>query len=407
MAEASEVRRPQPAAAVPTASGAAPVPPSVAGTADVPDLLHGGLLYRLVTRFGVDSDRASRAARRAALTGLALWAPPALLSIVEGNAFPGRTAVPFFLDVAAYVRPLVVVPVLLVSEVILSASWHDAGRKFKARGLVGPEALAGYERLVERITRSVRRTLPELLCLAVTLVLACQLASRVTAARVDFWFALPDGPSSSHLTLAGVWFLGVHAFMLYLVVRWLWILSLWYRFLWGVARLPLTLHPVHPDRAGGLGFIGRTVSATAPIAFALSASIAASVANRMIHDGRHLFDFAVVGVVVLATVLLLFVLPPAVIFLPLLVRTRRNALEDWSGRLALRADGVDVAGVDPGMALQDVDVGVAAVRRMLPVPIGLSHLIGPVVGTALPAVALVFVAFPVRDVFDQVLRLLV
>jgi hypothetical protein len=35
---------------------------------------------------------------------------------------------------------------------------------------------------------------------------------------------------------------------------------IWYRFLWQVSKIPLNLIPTHPDRAGGLGFLGLSPS---------------------------------------------------------------------------------------------------------------------------------------------------
>ncbi len=38
---------------------------------------------------------------------------------------------------------------------------------------------------------------------------------------------------------------------------------IWYVFLWRVSRLPLQLEPLHPDRAGGIGFVGDCMRALA------------------------------------------------------------------------------------------------------------------------------------------------
>src|SRR5262245_50333589 len=100
-----------------------PLPPQ---PLDAPDLFHGGMLYGIVRRFGVDPEDAAHAARRGAILALVLWGPMVAAAFVEGVALPGRVRVPLLFDVAAYVRPLLVVPLLLASEPILAASWRQA-----------------------------------------------------------------------------------------------------------------------------------------------------------------------------------------------------------------------------------------------------------------------------------------
>jgi hypothetical protein len=387
---------------------------------DAPDLLHGGLLFRMMSRFGVDPERAGRAARRAAATGLVLWLPMAALTLVAGTALPGRTPIPFLLDVAAYVRPLVVIPLLIVAEPILGTAWRTAGHRFRERGLVGPAVQGAYDAQVERVTRAVRRSGPELLCLALAGLLAWKLLRVVQAEPRDAWFAQTSA-DGSRLTPAGVWALGVHFVLIALTLRWLWLLFLWYRFLWGVSRLPLRLFPTHPDRAAGLAFLGLPISASGPLTFAWSAALASAFANLMLRHEAKLADFLPIGLVALFLVLVVFVLPPLLIFAPLLIRTRQQALEEWGRTMAQvgerlrRGRSDEAAGADAASAsadegaeapgLEDVQIAVASVRGMLPLPFLVSHLVGPIVGLIAPALVLVFLAVPAAEVFQKVVDL--
>lgn len=384
---------------------------------EAPDLLRGGLLYKVMRRFGVDPEQAARTARRAVLLGFLLWAPMAVLALLDGHALPGKIALPFFFDVAAYVRPLVVIPLLLAAEPVLATAWKLAGHRFHDRGLVGPEARDAYDALVARVTRSAQAKLPDLVCLGLAAAACAHLASVVVGAPRDTWFATTVDATSARLTYAGGWALFVHGVLFFLSLRWVWRMVFWYRFLWGTARLPLHLLPIHPDRAAGLGFLGRTIAATTPLALAWSAGLACAVANRMLHQGERLLEFVPVGVGMLVLVLVLFVLPLALLFAPLLVRTRRDALEDIGRRMARTGDrvrgepashGLEAApGADPGNApgLEDLEIAVAAVRGILPIPFALSHVIPPLLGAAAPAVVLLFLAFPAREVFQKMLDL--
>jgi hypothetical protein len=251
----------------------------------------------------------------------------------------------------------------------------------------------------------------------IAVALAVKLVALVESAPRQFWFAIPDSPDTSKVTVAGAWAgYAVHTILFYLTLRWLWLFSLWYRFLFGVSRLAIRLYPAHPDRAAGLGFLGWSIAAVAPLIFAWSASLAANAANQMLYTEARLVDFAPVGVALLVFVLVVFVVPLIVIFGPRLARTRRLALEEWSRRMARRAEevrtgptpspaggGADDA--DPS-SLEDLDIAVSAVRSIRPMPFAVNQLVGPLAAAAIPAVPLLFLAFPAREVLNQVLRLL-
>ena len=54
----------------------------------------------------------------------------------------------------------------------------------------------------------------------------------------------------------------------FLLLRWYFRLFVWARFLWQVSRIELRLVPTHPDRCGGLGFLGAVAYAFAPVLLA-------------------------------------------------------------------------------------------------------------------------------------------
>ena len=51
-------------------------------------------------------------------------------------------------------------------------------------------------------------------------------------------------------------------------------------------------------------------------------------------------------------------------------------------------------------------MALSAVREMLPVPVRISHVIGPVAAAAAPGIPLLFVAFPAHEIFHELVRLL-
>src|SRR2546423_5655803 len=129
-------------------------------------------------------------------------------------------------------------------------------------------------------------------------------------------------------SFAGWWhrFISV-PLLLVLLLGWMWRLVLWTRFLFLVSRLRLQLIAAHPDRAGGLKFVGGSVEAFSAIAFCLSVIVAGAMANRVVHDGAPLlsFRYALLGFV--ASVVVAFVAPLTVFIGQLVYARRRGVLE--------------------------------------------------------------------------------
>ena len=72
------------------------------------------------------------------------------------------------------------------------------------------------------------------------------------ASTVSSWQRL-----GSTITPAGWWYILISLPILYFFLAcWAWLFLLWAWFLFRTSRLDLELTPTHPDRAGGLGFLG-------------------------------------------------------------------------------------------------------------------------------------------------------
>ena len=104
------------------------------------------------------------------------------------------------------------------------------------------------------------------------------------------------------------------------------------RFLWQVSRCRLLLVPIHPDRAGGLGFLSGVVPAFAPFLAAHGALLAGLIANQIFFKGAALLDFKV-QLAIVGAFLLLVVLGPQLLFVPHLAAARRLGLREY-GTLA-------------------------------------------------------------------------
>ncbi len=132
------------------------------------------------------------------------------------------------------------------------------------------------------------------------------------------------------LSLTGLWYYVVAVPILqFFAFRWLWRLIIWTMFLRDMARLDLVTVSTHADGAGGLGFLGAAHTSLAIFPFAVSCILSAHVAFQLYFEGASIESFKGLLVVYLIVVELLC-LGPLGLFLPLLARTRRQGLRQYS-----------------------------------------------------------------------------
>ena len=105
-------------------------------------------------------------------------------------------------------------------------------------------------------------------------------------------------------------------------------------FLWQVSRLNLHLTAAHPDRAGGIRFLGNSSYAFSPILFAEGASLSGLIAAGCLYEGRSLLSFKMEAAG-LSGFFVLLIVGPLVMFIPRLTLTRRQGSAEY-GLLANR-----------------------------------------------------------------------
>jgi hypothetical protein len=133
---------------------------------------------------------------------------------------------------------------------------------------------------------------------------------------------------------AGWWALLISLpLLLLLLLRWLWRICVWARFLWLMNRLRLQLIPAHPDHAAGLRFVGLSLEGFLPLAFIVGAIAAGPVMNQVLHHHAQPMQFKAVAFVAAGVVVTLCA-GPLLIFVPRLVRERHHGVLQY-GALAM------------------------------------------------------------------------
>ena len=222
---------------------AARIPPAAnelhSSVAEAFSLTRGGPLYRLQLRLGAAKEERTQVARRALVAILVTWLPLLLLSAAQGLVFGKHLQVPFIKDFAVYVRFLVALPLLIVSEVWIDPRLRITVNHFLKSGLVKEADLPSFEALIGRVTRLRDRVLPEMVMLVLAYLPSLSIHNpEILIRHSDSWHFVSGGT----LSYAGWWFglISVSAYR-FLLLRWVWRMFLWASFLWRVSKFDLVL----------------------------------------------------------------------------------------------------------------------------------------------------------------------
>lgn len=393
-----------------------PLPQALAD--DDPDdpLFTGGPPTKLQVFFGlIRPGKPNTPLRVAIIVGVG-WLPLLVLTALQSAALGDGSLSEFLTDYGVQARSLLALPLFLGAEAICLARLSAVGRYIRTSGLIGPFDAPAFSHIVRSTHRLQDSTRLEVAVVGVALSLVLTLTLTMPANLLPQWFwIVRDGQRM--ISPAGWWhdFVSVPLLMI-LQVGWLWRLFVWTRFLYLVSRLPLRLVAAHPDKAGGLKFVGMSVRAFAPVAFAISVIVAGTVANRIMHDHASplAFKYAVAGFAVL--MMALFVSPLFVFINPLVTASRRGmydygALARGLGQQMERrwlGHGVDAEALDANdfSATTDLYAIVTNVYAMNAVPVSLQNLVMLLLATLLPFVPVLLMAFSPQVVLQELMKLL-
>ena len=384
---------------------------------DPPDfsIVIGGPLFQLLRRAHFEGDHSELVFRRLLLFVGITWLPLFLLATVgpfAGTA--GRLA--FLRDIEVHARFLVALPAFIVAEVIVHSRMLPVVRRFIERRIISVEDLPRFYGAVESAFK-VRNSIPlEVGLFSAVYTIGLWFWHGRFGIETATWYAMPGG--RWHLTAAGFWYVFVSIPILqFILLRWYLRLFIWYRFLWQISRIPLNLVPTHPDRAGGLGFLGVISYTLGPILFAQGAMLAGLVASRVLYHGDKLVSFKLqVGSFVAFFVFVIF--GPLLMFAPQMARTRRKGLADY-GLLAQRyvedfqekwilGRGISsekLLGTGDIQSLADLGNSYTVIQEMRAVPFGLKDVSRLAAATAAPIVPLLLLVWSPEEVIMQVIKI--
>jgi len=388
---------------------------------DPPDfsLVLGGPLFQLLRRSHLADDALEMVRQRIVVMALLAWLPLLLLTALEGQLIGGSAAVPFLMDAEVHIRFLVAIPLMIGAELVVHRRMRLLLRQFLERNLIPESALPRFDAAIHSAFRLRNSTLAEVLLIAIVYSLGIMVIWRnYVALDAPTWFATPTADGSS-LSLAGYWYayVGMPIFQ-FLLLRWYFRLFIWSRFLWQVSRIELNLVPTHPDRTGGLGFLGGTVYAFIPLLMAHGAIVAGNLANRIFYLGANLTDFKG-EIAVMVAFLMCVVFGPLLAFTLQLAEAKRTGKREY-GTLAQRYvrafDAKWLRGGAPAdepllgsadiQSLSDLGSSYEVVRTMNTTPVSRDAVLRLAAAVLVPIVPLVLTMMPWEELLKKLLGII-
>jgi hypothetical protein len=285
-------------------------------------LIRGGPFYRIQHAVGLIRPNEWNLARRITFLIVVGWLPLFLITaLVNFDGF-----VSLLRDYRVHARLLVAVPVLLVGELLMESRFRAVIGHIRQAGLLDALELAHVDDVIATMIRLRDSLLPEF---AILLLLIVHTATSYKG-LVDAtpWLSRASG-GELHLTAAG-WYAvvvstSIFQFLLGLAL-WKWLL--WTFFAYKLSKRNLKLVATHPDGHGGLGFLGLTSAAFAPIAFSATVVIAATWRQDILHHGARLVNFKLPAIVLVGLTAVV-ALGPLAFFVPGLAGVRRKGILDY------------------------------------------------------------------------------
>ena len=377
-------------------------------------LVLGGPLFQFLRKAHLEGDAMELVHWRILASILITWVPLLLLSPF-GTGIGGIAQSSFFHDIEVHVRFLVALPILIGAELLVHFRLRPLVRCFIEWRIVLPEDKALFHAAVESAVKIRNSVYIELALLAAVYSLGLWFWS----ARGDLgpnWYELPGGRWK--LTPAGDWyvFVSIPLFQ-FILLRWYMRFFIWFRFLWQVNRIELNLIPAHPDRCGGLSFLGKSSYAFSPILVAQGTLLAGVIANRVLYHGEKLASFKLQMVGFIAF-FVIAILGPLLMFTPRMSRARRKGLADY-GLFAQRyvetfdqrwirgtASSDELLGSADIQSLADLGDSFQVVREMRVAPFALQDVSRLAIATAMPLAPLLLTIFSFEELVTRVIKVL-
>lgn len=400
----------------PVSPGTAPDAPHARDTL----LFSDGPIERVIDRLGLgDNNEIALACRILVILAIA-WLPLLLLALVEGRAWQGA-AVPMLMDADVNARFLIALPALLIAGYVAHRRFPGGLARLRERRLLSAPEQAVFDARTNRLRRIANSGWLDAFLLSIVVMAAIAGRSHhPSALEMDTWYAMKTVSGAFEVHLTGRWLAWVSLpIFQFLMLRWFVRLLFWWYLIWRFSRAPLRLQPLHPDGAGGVGFLGGLTTAFMPWMFAVGTLAAGWIGNQILYGGAELPDFKF-EMLTLACMAVLSVVGPLLLLSQPLVLARRAGSGDY-GTLAThyaerfaarwlvphREPSRDLLGSGDIQSLADLNNSFQAVHGMRAIPFGTRTVVTLLFTVLAPSAPLLLTMFSAEELLTRVLKMLI
>lgn len=351
--------------------------------------------------------------RRIIVICLFAWLPLLLLSLANGVAF-NNAKIPFLWDIEVHIRFLVSLSLLLYAEIIANKQIQIIVNHFYDTTLMTSESKSIFKSIIESTKDWAHSFTAELILLVFVIIIGYAVSLHYLPNNISTWYTTQN----NQLNLAGLWYIFVSLpIFQFILLRWYYRLILWYRFIWKVSRLPLQLNSLHPDKAGGLGFLINSAYAFEPFLLAHSFLLAGMIFNRIWLNNATLLEFRG-EIIFMWLFLVLLPLTPLMFFIPALAKTKRlgtlaydkladKYVSDFSKKwMNPSANDKALLGTSDIQSLADLGNSFNISADMRITPFNKHNIFLIFILTSLPLLPLIIFAMPVEKIISQLIGII-
>jgi len=380
-------------------------------------IIRGGLMDRILIFLRIIKSGDPKSMMRKMIFFVVItWLPLLILNLMAGS-FLGKVDIPFAYDFPIHVRFLLVLPMLLMAERIVDRRVKLVVNQFETAQLLHEEDRPQFERIKKITDRMVESAWAETIIMV--LIIGNLLFRWVTFDRtVSSWqFPNVDEGGNSSASIAAWWLLTVSmSIFQFLIIRWLWRWIIWFRLHLMISKINLNLSPTHPDKAGGIGFLGEPPAPFSMVTMSFGIVISAAIAGKVIFFDNKLESFYVIMGVFVLLCIVINIAPLLIYFKPLRI-TRIKGIFEYSALVQKHhlefKDKWFLSNKTSELLIGNPDISsmcdftpvYESIEQMTPFPFDLKTMLATVAASLVPLLPLAVLVMPIADLLKLLLGL--
>jgi len=361
-------------------------------------IIKGGLLDRaLISLRILRRDDPNNTNRKIVFFVIVTWLPLLILNIASGCFYGDKVQIPFLYDFPIHIRFLLAVPMLFMAEAIVDLRVRLVVNQFDKAGLLYEVDKPEFEMIKMKTDRMIESSWAEAIILIFIIgnLFFRWVTHEVTISSWQF----PDGNGGLTASSAAWWLLTVSVpIFQFIILRWLWRWLVWFRLHLMISKINLNLSPTHPDKAGGIGFLGEPPAPFSMVTVAFGIVISAVIASRMI--------FFIAVFIVLCIVINI---APLLIYFKRLRQTRIRGIFEYSALVQKHhlefKDKWFLSNTNSELLIGNPDISsmcdfspvYESIERMTPFPFDLKTMLATIIASIVPLLPLAALMMPIGD----------